>query len=147
MKHLTPLLIIISLISCEKEDNKINVQIGDIQNYTFIDPNESSDNIPDTVHYDFKANNKMTMILYDYELKQTSVELEKIDTAQCIYYLENNSIFATYDYENFNLIHGFGLVNQEWEILELTSDTMIVDFYSINQRLRVGHAGFIVEKK
>jgi hypothetical protein len=68
MKNFIALLFIISLISCKEENDDFKVQIEDIQNLTIIDPYESHEDIPDTVYYYFKANNKMTKILYDYEL-------------------------------------------------------------------------------
>ncbi len=144
MKVFITLLFITLLMSCEKEDDRINIQIEDIINYTFIDPNEDPGNIPDTVYYDFKPDNKMTKILYDYELNNTSIELVKIDTIQCIYFLENNSLFTTYDLSEPTLINGFGINNLEWNILKLNSDTMIIDLYTINVRQKVGHRGFIV---
>jgi hypothetical protein len=72
------------------------------------------------------------------------IELEKIDTAQCIYYLENNSLFTTYNFDNQTIISAFGIDNLEWNILELSPDTMIVDLYTTNNRQKVGHRGFIV---
>ena len=138
------------LISCEK-DNSLTLHYSDFDNLTLMDPYEdyNFNNVAqDTVYYFFKADSSLTKIRYDYSIENNQVYLEKMDTIECIFYLNGNSLVTTsfkLD-ETINLSPQFGKDYAEWKVLTLNVDTMIVDAYAFSeQHTKVGHWGFSVQ--
>jgi len=151
MKKIILLLSILTFIACQKEKEAIDISM--IKNYIIMDPYEAwtnaDDVIQDTVYYHFKENNKMTKIRFNYSMINDTISLESKDTVECIYYAESNHLFMTVDWDNQEYIAlSFGKDNNEWVVLELNTDTLIVDLYQNGtERIKVGHYGFSVLEK
>lgn len=148
MKYLILTLSILTFVACEK--NKESIDISIIKNYIIMDPFEESviigDLIQDTVFYHFKDEGKMTKIRLNYSLIDNKIALESKDTVECIYYIDSNHLFMTTDWESIDyLVPMFGKDNNEWVVLKLNSDTLIIDHYQNGEkRIKVGHYGFSV---
>jgi hypothetical protein len=138
-------LLLFTIIGCEKDET---IDASQIINYVVMDPFEGSiefgDAIQDTVYYYFNDNNKMLKIRYDYALIQGDVKLDKIDSVNCIYYVSENHLSMTIETTDFYVPY-FGKDFNEWKILELNSDTLIIDQYF--NGTKVGHFGFCVFEK
>lgn len=151
MKKIILLLSILTFIACEKEKEAIDISM--IKNYVIMDPYEGIDHVnidlPDTVYYYFKENNKMTKIRFNYSLINDTIALESKDTLECIYYADSNHLFMTVDWDKQDRLDPiFGRDNNEWVVLKLNSDTLIVDLYQNGEkRIKVGHYGFSVLEK
>lgn len=148
MKYLILTLSILTFVACEKDKESIDISI--ITNYIIMDPFEESviigDLIQDTVFYHFKDDGKMTKIRFNYSLIDNKIALESKDTVKYIYYIDSNSLFMKTDYEG--IYPNFGIDNNEWVVLRLNSDTLIVDLYQNGEkRVKVGHYGFSVLEK
>jgi hypothetical protein len=152
MKKYFLLISILTFVACEKDKGSIDVSI--ISNFIIMDPHERSadgnDVVQDTVYYYFKENNEMTKIRFNYSLINDKVSLESKDTVECVYYAESNHLYMTTDWEKENdyLVPSFGRNENEWVVLKLDSDTLIVDRYlNGTERSKVGRIGFCVLKK
>jgi len=141
-------LVLVTFLSCEKEDNAIDARL--LKNYIIMDPFEDAGSLndvaQDTVYYFFKENDKMTKICLNYSMVDEEIILESRDTVECLYYTESNHVFMTVDWENETmLVPGFGKDNNEWAIVKLSSDTLVVDWFQNGEsRIKVGRVGFSV---
>ena len=130
------------MIACDKNQNE-TLDISNITDYIIMDPFDQTispnDTIPDTVYYNFKENGKMIKTLNG----NYSVD--------CVYLIrKSNHLFMTIDWEIPKVVVMFGKESNEWEVLKLNSDTMIVDRYynyDGSKREKIGHYGFKVLKK
>ncbi|GAO29935.1 hypothetical protein [Geofilum rubicundum] len=148
MKIFLTLLVLVILLSCEKEDHQIDARL--LKNYVIMDPYEDAvsfdDVAQDTVYYFFKENDKMTKVRLNYSLVDDAIILESRDTVECLYYTESNHVFMTVDWDNETMpVPGFGKDFNEWAIVKLNSDTLVVDWFQNGEsRIKVGRVGFSV---
>ena len=148
MKKLLALLVLVTFLSCGKEENVIDASL--LRNYVIMDPFEKAhswnSDAQDSVYYLFKDNGKMTKIRLNYSLVDEEIILESRDTVECLYYTEANHVFMTVDWDNVTmLIPNFGKDDNEWVILKMSSDTLVVDWFQNGvSRTKVGRVGFCV---
>jgi hypothetical protein len=156
MKKLLPLLLLLVVTSCKKDET---VSLDSINDYIIVDPYEFSDSQDiqfdkdgnpiiyyiDTVFYEFKEDGMVILTLHDYELKEEQLTLKQKLDDQYKYQIEGNRIII---FPKTNTIHmsvSFGKVLNQWEVLKLNADTMIVDLYQ--NKTHAGHCGFSVMPK
>lgn len=136
MKKIILLFSILAFIACENENEPIDISM--IKNYIIMDPYEGIDyiniDLPDTVYYHFKENNRMTKIRLNYSMIDDAITLESKDTVECIYYADSNHLFMTVDWDNQEyLIRNFGKDNNEWVVLNPDGNAM--EYPEINPRV------------
>jgi hypothetical protein len=153
MKQYLLIFTILIFVACEKD--KESIDISEIKKYVIIDTSldgsDVNNMIQDTVLYYFNENNKMNKISLNYSLVNGKISLKSKDTVEYIYNTKSNHLYMSIDWTEY----GFDYVwitngdADEWVVLELNSDTLIVDKYS-NQgrRSKKGQCGFsVLERK
>lgn len=129
------LLLLFSLISCDKESNK--VELSNFYNYTYFETTQAIKNIEeknqliDTVWFKFILPDTLKSIRHSYDLEKPT-ELIEADTCIRRFELRNNEVLiGIFDYQlNYLISYNSHLLFTKWIVKENRENSIIIDAYA-----------------